>query len=166
MSEPPRRRVAIPSESRESSERRSFFRIAAILGVLVGIPVGVFGLPALLNVFLDEPTIPPGGAWTDGGLILWVESWEIDDGPPRSVVVTLALRTTEGWTMNLDGVELELSKGDPIVLEVLGEPLVLAAGEAKISLPFILIEAEDGAEPQAVRFRDPKVRFELVESDH
>ena len=49
---------------------------------------------------------------------------------------------------------------------VRGERDEPAAGEAKISLPFILIEAEDGAEPQAVRFRDPKVRFELVESDH
>ena len=165
MSEPPRRRVAIPTESRESSERRSFFRIAAILGVLVGIPLGVFGLPALLNVFFDEPTVPVNGAYSEGGLTIWVKSYEVDERQPRVVTVTLALRTAQSWTFDPEGVELEMSQGDPVVLDVSTGSHVIEAGfEARIQLNFVLDEAEEDAEPRAVRLAEPKARFKLTES--
>ncbi len=163
MSEPPRRRVAIPSESRESSERRSFFRIAAILGVLVGIPVGVFGLPALLNLFFDEPTIPPGGAWSEDGLTIWVESYYPGAEPSREAFVTLALRTPRGWTFEAEGVELELTQGDAVPLDRVTTP----EGEGgRLRLWFVLADADEDAELEALRLSDPRVRFELVESDH
>ncbi len=167
MSEPPRRRVAIPTESRESSERRSFFRIAAILGVLVGIPLGVFGLPALLNVFFDEPTIPLGGAYSEDGVVIWVESHEVGEGSPRVVTVTLAVRTTEPWSLEPQEVELELSEGDPVAVEEVTAPDVFEVGtQGRIVFRFTLPEADRDAEPRAVRLAEPKARFELTESEH
>ncbi len=167
MTEPPRRRVPIAAEQSVREERRSFFRYAAILGVIVGIPLGVFGLPALLNLFFDEPTVPVDGSWSEDGLIIWVESWEVDEGPPRLVAVTLALRATETSTLAPDAVELEMSEGDPINLPWPRESSVIEAGfEARITLNFHLAEAEAGAEPLALRLTDPKVRFALAEEDH
>ena len=167
MTEPPRRRVPIAAEQSVREERRSFFRYAAILGVIVGIPLGVFGLPALLNVFFDEPTVPVDGSWSEDGLIIWVESWEVDETHPEVVTVTLALRATETSTVDLDGVELELSEGDAIALRWPSEPSVIEAGfEARITLNFDLTDAEADAEPRALRLTDPKVRFALTEEDH
>ena len=167
MSEPPRRRVSIPTGPEESSERRSFFRIAAILGVLVGIPVGIFGLPALLNVFFDEPTVPVGGSWSDDGLILWVESLEVDEGPPRVVTVTLAVRTAEPWSLEPQEIELELSEGDPVTVDPVTAPDVFDVGtQGRIVFRFTLPEADRDAEPRAVRLAEPKARFELTESEH
>ena len=167
MTEPPRRRVPVAAEQSVREERRSFFRIAAILGVIVGIPLGVLGLPALLNVFFDEPTIPVGGSWSEDGLIIWVQSYELDDTQPRTLAVTLEFRATEAVTVDLKGVELELSEGDPIPLEAPGEPYEFPQGfDVRITLNFDLSGVEDDAEPRAVRLTDPKVRFALTEEDH
>ncbi len=167
MTEPTRRRVPVPVEQDVRSERRGFFRLAAILGVLVGVPLGVFGLPALLNVFFDEPTVPLGGSWSEDGLILWVESWDLDEGPPRVVTVTFAARATQAATIDLTGARLELSEGDPALPGVAPPPSALRPGvETAITLTFDLGMAESAAEPLALRLREPKARFELVESDH
>ena len=167
MTEPPRRRVPIPVEQDVRAERRGFFRLAAILGVLVGIPLGVFGLPALLNLFFDEPTVPHGGSWSEDGLILWVESWSLEEGPPRAVAVTLALRSTQLRTVDLAGAELELSEGDPVRPAAPPPPATLRQGaEARITLRFDLAGADERAESLALRLREPKARFELTESDH
>ena len=148
-------------------ERRSFFRYAAILGVIVGIPLGVLGLPALLNVFFDEPTIPVNGAHSGDGLTLWVESHEVDEGPPRAVTVTLDLRTAEPWSFDPEGVELELSEGDGAPLASFVAPDVFEAGpQGTLVLRFSLAGADEDVEPRAVRFGDPKVRFALTEEDH
>lgn len=167
MTEPPRRRVPIAAEQSVREERRSFFRYAAILGVIVGIPLGVFGLPALLNVFFDEPTIPFNGAYSEDGLTIWVQSYEIDEGQPRTVTVTLELRITRAATVDLEGAELELSEGDPIRLEAPPEPYELRRGfDAWIKVPFVLSGVDDDAEPRALRLAEPKVRFALTEEDH
>ena len=167
MTEPPRRRVPVAAEQSVREERRSFFRYAAILGVLVGIPLGVFGLPALLNVFFDEPTIPVNGSWSEDGLIMWVESWEVDEAHSEIVIVTLMVRTTEAWTVDLRGFELELSEGDPIALEESPESGVLRPGfDLMVTLPFDLSGADADAEPRALRLAEPKVRFALTEEDH
>lgn len=164
MTEPPRRRVPVAAEQSVREERRSFFRYAAILGVIVGIPLGVLGIPPLLNLFFDEPTIPVGGSWSEDGLIVWVESWEVDES---LVIVTLALRATESSTLDLEGVELELSDGDPVTLEGPVEPVEVEAGwEANITLSFNLSDADATAEPRAMRLPEPKVRFALTEEDH
>ena len=167
MTEPPRRRVPVAAEQSVREERRSFFRYAAILGVIVGIPLGVFGLPALLNVFFDEPTVPFNGAYSEDGLTIWVDSHEVADGQPRIVTVTLALRATQPSTLDLEGAELELSEGDPVAFEASPSPYELAQGfDARIELTFDLSGVEDDAEPRAVRLTDPKVRFALTEEDH
>lgn len=167
MTEPPRRRVPVAAEQSVREERRSFFRIAAILGVIVGIPLGVLGLPALLNVLFDEPTVPVNGSWSEDGVTLWVESIAIAGEPPRSVTVTLAVRVAEPWTFNPEGVELELSEGDPVALHSSAVPESLQDGRlGRINLTFVLAGVDDDAEPRAVRLTDPKVRFALTEDDH
>jgi hypothetical protein len=167
VTEPPRRRVPVAAEQSVREERRSFFRYAAILGVLVGIPLGVFGLPAFLNVFFDEPTVPYNGAYSEDGLTIWVQSFEVDDGEPRTLAVTLEFRATEAVTVDLKGAELELSGGDPIPLEAPDEPHEFPQGfDVRITLNFDLSGAEEDAEPLAVRLADPKVRFALTEEDH
>ncbi|MDE2932296.1 MAG: hypothetical protein OXS47_00330 [Chloroflexota bacterium] len=167
MTEPPRRRVPVAAEQSVREERRGFFRIAAILGVVIGIPLGVLGIPPLLNVFFDEPTIPVGGAYSEDGLVMWVDSWQVDEGPPRVATVTLSLRMTEAWTIDLEGVELELSEGDPVPLTEVPPPYEFPAGfDARITMPFAIAGAGEDAEPVAVRFPEPKVRFALTEEDH
>ena len=167
MSEPPRRRIAIPDEPDVRSERRSFFRIAAILGILVGIPLGVFGLPALLNVFFDEPTVAVGGSWSEDGVTIWVEEWRVDEGPERAVTVTLAVRSIEPWRFRGEGVELELSEGEPVAVEGVDAPGVFEDGRLeRIELRFALGGADGEAEPRAVRLPEPKVRFALTEEEH
>ena len=167
MTEPPRRRVPVAAEQSVREERRSFFRWAAILGVIVGIPLGVLGIPPLLNVFFDEPTVPVNGAYSEDGLVMWVESWEVDEANPERVTVTLRVRPTEPTTIDLEGFELELSEGNPILHKGLAEPLVIEAGfEVLMTLNFDLSDAEEGAEPRALRLADPKVRFALTEEDH
>ena len=167
MTEPPRRRVPIAAEQSVREERRGFFRIAAILGVIVGIPLGVLGIPPLLNVFFDEPTIPVGGSYSEDGLIMWVESWDVGETHPGTVNVTLMARATEAKTIDLSGLELELSEGDPIALEESPESGVLPPGfELRVTLQFLRPEAQADAEPVAVRLREPKVRFALTEEDH
>ena len=141
--------------------------MAAILGVIVGIPLGVVGLPALLNLFFDEPTIPVGGSWSEDGVIMWVQSWDVGETHPGTVNVTLMIRTTEATTINLSGFELELSEGAPIALEESPESGVLRPGfDLMVTLQFVLPGAQDGAEPRAVRLAEPKVRFALTEEDH
>ncbi|MCY3645452.1 MAG: hypothetical protein OXH07_00565 [Chloroflexi bacterium] len=167
MTEPPRRRVPVAAEQSVREERRGFFRIAAILGVVIGIPLGVLGIPPLLNVFFDEPTIPVNGAYSEDGLVMWVESWEVDEANPERVTVTLRVRPTEPSTIDLEGFELELSKGNPILHKGLSEPLVIEAGfEVMMTLNFDLSDAEEGAAPRALRLAEPKVRFALTEEDH
>lgn len=167
MTEPPRRRVPVAAEQSIREERRSFFRIAAILGVVIGIPLGVLGIPPLLNVFFDEPTVPVNGAYSEDGLVMWVESWEFDETHPDMVTVTLSLRMTEAWTIDLEGVELELSEGDPVPLTEVPPPYEYPAGfDAMIKMRFALAAADEDAEPVAVRFPQPKVRFALTEEDH
>ena len=167
MTEPPRRRVPVAAEQSVREERRSFFRWAAILGVIVGIPLGVLGIPPLLNVFFDEPTIPFNGAYSEDGLVMWVESWEFDGTRPDMVTVTFSLRVTEATTIDLSGVELELSEGDPVPLTEAPPSSELPAGfDATIKMLFFLPGETQDAEPAAVRFRDPKVRFALTEEDH
>ncbi len=169
MSDPPRRRVAVPDEPDVRSERRSFFRIAAVLGVLVGIPLGVFGLPALLNVFFDEPTVPVGGSWSEDGVTIWVEEWYVDEGPEPALTVTLAVRSIEPWRFRGEGVALELSEGEPVPVEAVAAPDVFEDGRlGRIELRFPLggANADGEAEPRAVRLTEPKARFELTESGH
>ncbi|MYK26928.1 MAG: hypothetical protein F4052_08300 [Dehalococcoidia bacterium] len=167
MTEPPRRRVPVAAEQSVREERRGFFRIAAILGVVIGIPLGVLGIPPLLNVFFDEPTVPVNGAYSEDGLTIWVESYEVDEGPPRSVTVTLDLRTAEPWAFDPEGLELEMSEGESAPLSSYAAPDVFEAGpEGTLVLRFSLAGADEDAEPQAVRFPEPKVRFALTEEDH
>lgn len=166
MTEPPRRRVPIPPEQDVRSERRSFFRIAAILGVIVGIPLGVFGLPALLNLFFDEPTVPVDGSWSEDGVTIWVESWEVVEGSPRGVTVTLSVRSAEPWSFAPEGVELELSAGGPVAVDGVTAPDVFEDGRlGRIHLRFVLAEAEEDAELRALRLSEPKVRFALTEEE-
>ena len=165
MTEPPRRRVPVAAEQSVREERRSFFRYAAILGVIVGIPLGVFGLPALLNVFFDEPTVPFNGAYSEDGLTIWVESHEVDEGPPQAIAVTLALRTAEEWAFDPEGVELELSEGDNVALASFMAPDVFEAGPPGTIVLRFGIEGADEVEPRAVHLTDPKVRFALTEED-
>ncbi len=141
--------------------------MAAILGVIVGIPLGVFGLPALLNLFFDEPTVPPGGAWSEDGVTLWVDSYAVEEGPPRVVTVTLAVRTSEPWSLGPQDVELELSEGDPVSVAEIAAPDVLQVGkQGTIVFRFALVGAERDAEPRAIRLAEPKARFALTEEDH
>ena len=167
MTEPPRRRVPVAAEQSVRQERRSFFRMAAILGVIVGIPLGVFGLPALLNLFFDEPTVPVNGAYSEDGLTIWVNSYEVAEGPPRVVTVTLAVRTSEPWSLGPQDVELELSEGDPVSVAEIAAPDVLQVGkQGTIVFRFALVGAERDAEPRAIRLAEPKARFALTEEDH
>lgn len=167
MTRPPRRRVPVAAEQSIREERRGFFRIAAILGVVIGIPLGVLGIPPLLNVFFDEPTVPVNGAHTEDGLTIWVESYDVDEGPPRAVTVTLGLRTAEPWAFDPAGVEMELSEGDHVPLESYVAPDMFEAGpQGTLVLRFAIAGAGEDAEPVAVRFPEPKVRFALTEEDH
>jgi len=170
VTEPPRRRVPVAAEQSVREERRGFFRWAAILGVIVGIPLGVLGIPPLLNVFFDEPTVPVNGAYSEDGLTVWVESQRYDDAPPRALTVILAVRITEGapgWSLDLAAVELELSDGDPIPPAHVQSPAIIEYNRlARFTLHFELADADEDAEPVAVRLAEPKVRFALTEEDH
>ena len=167
MTEPPRRRIPVAAEQSVREERRSFFRYAAILGVIVGIPLGVFGLPALLNLFFDEPTVPLNGSWSEDGVTIWVESYEVVTEDPRALAVTLAVRSAEPWTFDPDGVELELSEGDAVPVGAVTAPDVFEDGAlGRIVLRFPLPPGEDDPEPRAVRLPEPKARFALTEDDH
>jgi len=167
VTEPPRRRVPVSAEQSVREERRSFFRYAAILGVLVGIPLGIFGLPALLNLFFDEPTVPVNGSWSEDGVTLWVESYEVGEEAPLAVTVTLAVRSAEPWSFDSEGVELELSEVDPVPVAAVTAPDVFEDGAlGRIVLRFPLPAADGEAEPLAVRLGEPKVRFALTEDDH
>ena len=81
--------------------------------------------------------------------------------------VTLAVRGTRDWTLSHEGIELELSEGDPVAVRLVTAPENLQEGSlGKIVLQFILPYAQADAEPIAVRLPEPKVRFALTEEDH
>ena len=107
-----RRRVEPESEHRAA--RRGCLRIAAILGIIVGIPTGVFGIPAAFNYSVDHETVGAGVTYDGNDLRITVTVVTMDEGPPRSVVVTLSVDTDTTWAPSLDHFELELVTGDRI----------------------------------------------------
>lgn len=163
MSEAPRRRP-VSTEPEGAEERSGCLRIAAILGIVIGIPAGVFGLPAALNYFFDEPTVEVGDRYDEDGLKVSVAAVATAEGPPRTVTITLDVTSETPWAPRLADFELELDSGDRAVAES-PEPTLspFAEGETgTVTLRFVLTQAGE-ASPEALHVADPKVRFELPE---
>ena len=141
-------------------------RVAAILGVLVGIPAGLFGIPAAVDVFFGETDVAPGEVWRGDGLAISVESVVVGEGPRRAATVVLRVRAEEARTLELEGVELELADGERVPLEWpdgLDPPRLDAGADETIALTFPL--PDGGAAPRVLRLPDPGVRFELGEAE-
>ncbi len=164
MSEAPHRR-RVSTEPEGAEERSGCLRIAAILGIVLGIPAGVFGLPAALNYFFDETTVEAGGRYEHDALEITVVSTGRSEGPPRTVTITLAVLARESWQPLLRDFELELASGDRITAGLADPSLPqLAAGEeTTFALRFSLTEAQEESAPLVLHLTDPKVRFELPE---
>ena len=141
-------------------------RVAAILGVLVGIPAGLFGIPAAVDVFFGETDVAPGEVWRGDGLAISVESVVMGEGPRRAATVVLRVRAEEARTLELEGVELELADGERVPLDWpdgLDPPRLEAGADETIALTFPL--PDGGAAPRVLRLPDPGVRFELGEAE-
>ena len=164
MSEAPRRRP-VTDEPEGAGERPGCLKIAALLGIVIGIPVGVFGLPLALNSIFDEPTIAVGDRYLEGGLRIEVVSVETVAGPPRRVLVTLAVLAEEPWAPSLEDFELALVEPDERIAASSSDPRLsqIAEGrETTITLRFSVSQA-GSISPEALHLTDPKVRFELPE---
>ena len=141
-------------------------RVAAILGILVGIPAGLFGIPAAVDVFFGETDVAPGEVWRGDGLAISVESVAAGEGPRRAATVVLRVRAEEARTLELEGVELELADGERVPLDRpdgLDPPRLDAGADETIALSFPL--PDGGAAPRVLRLPDPGVRFELGEAE-
>ena len=141
-------------------------RVAAILGILVGIPAGLFGIPAAVDVFFGETAVAPGAVWRGDGLAISVESVVVGEGPRRAATVVLRVRAEEARTIELKGVELELADGERVPLDWpdgLDQPRLDAGADETIALSFPL--PDGGAAPRVLRLPDPGVRFELGEAE-
>lgn len=141
-------------------------RVAAILGILVGIPAGLFGIPAAVDVFFGETDVAPGEVWRGDGLAISVESVLMEEGPRRAATVVLRVRAEEARTLELEGVELELADGERVPLDGpdgLDPPRLDAGADEMIALTFPL--PDGGAAPRVLRLPDPGVRFELGEAE-
>ena len=141
-------------------------RVAAILGILVGIPAGLFGIPAAVDVFFGEADVAPGEVWRGDGLAISVESVVAGEGPRRTATVVLRVRAEEARTLELEGVELELADGERVPLDRpdgLDPPRLDAGVDETIALTFPL--PDGGAAPRVLRLPDPGVRFELGEAE-
>lgn len=139
-------------------------RVAAILGILVGIPAGLFGIPAAVDVFLGETEVAPGEVWRGDGLALSVASVAMGEGPRPAVTVVLRVRAEAARTLELEGVELELDGGERVPLEWTGEaPRFGAGADETLALAFPL--PGGGGAPRVLRLPDPGVRFGLGEAE-
>lgn len=140
-------------------------RVAAILGILVGIPAGLFGIPAAVDVFFGETDVAPGAVWRGDGLAISVESVVVGEGPRRAATVVLRVRVEEARTIESEGVELELADGARVPLgpDGLEPPRLDAGADETIALTFPL--PDGGAAPRVLRLPDPGVRFELGEAE-
>ena len=162
MSEPPRRRVAIPAEPEPPAGRGGCLRVAAILGVLVGIPAGLFGIPAAVNFFYGEDEVAPGEAWRGEAVTISVETVRFGE-ESSAWTVTLRVRAEEAWTFEPEGVELELENGGRAALDWpdgRAPPRLDAGADEPIALTFPWYGG--GTEPRALRLPDPGVRFRLT----
>ena len=162
MSEPPRRRVAIPAEPEAPAGRGGCLRVAAILGVLAGIPAGLFGIPAAVNFFYGETEVAPGEAWRGEAVTISVEAVRFAEEPP-AWTVTLRVRAEEDWTFEPEGVELELENGGRAALDWpdgRAPPRLDAGADETIALTFPWYGGR--TEARALRLPDPGVRFRLT----
>lgn len=163
MSEPPRRRVAIPAEPEAPAGRGGCLRVAAILGILAGIPAGLFGIPAAVNFFYGETEVAFGEAWRGDAVTISVETVRFEDASPAAWTVTLRVRAEEAWTFEPEGVELELERGGRAPLDWSdgrAPPRLDAGADEVIALTFPWPGSE--TEPRALRLPDTGVRFRLA----
>ena len=162
MSEPPRRRVAIPAEPEPPAGRGGCLRVAAILGVLAGIPAGLFGIPAAVDFFYGETEAAFGEAWRGEAVTISVETVLVGE-ESSAWTVTLRVRAQEAWTFEPEGVELELENGGRAALDWpdrRAPPRLEAGADETIALTFPWYGG--GTEPRALRLPDPGVRFRLT----
>ena len=140
-------------------------RVAAILGILVGIPAGLFGIPAAVDVFFGETNVAPGEVWRGDGLAISVESVMPGEAPPDLTVV-LRVRAEEARTLEVEGVELELDGGGRVPLDWpdgLGPPRFAAGADETLALTFPL--PDGGAAPRVLRLPNPGARFALGDAE-
>ncbi len=164
MSEAPRRRP-VTDEPEGAGGRPGCLKIAALLGIVIGIPIGVFGLPLALNSIFDEPTIAVDDRYLEEGLRIEVVSVETVAGPPRGVLVTIAVLAEEPWAPSLEDFELELVEPDERIAAGSANPRLTQIAEREettITLRFSVSRA-GSISPEALHVADPKVRFELPE---
>ncbi len=161
MSEPSRRRVAIPTESDISQERRGCFRIAAILGVVIGLPLGILGVPAALNFFFDESTVLLGKTHDDQQVVLRIESVEVDASAPL-IAIALEVGVKEGAEEPNWSFELEMGDGERLPLR--GIDRLMGGEHLILRLRFIPVPGQT-LEPRVLHLEEPDVRFELYESE-
>ncbi len=162
MSESSRRRVAVPAEPDAPAGRGGCLRVAAILGILVGIPAGIFGVPAAVDFFYGEADVAPGEAWRGEGVTISVETVLPAEAPP-AWTVALRVRAEEAWTFEPEGVELELADGERVPLDWpdgRAPPRLDEGADETIALTFP--RPDGGAEPRTLRLPDPGVRFALA----
>lgn len=141
-------------------------RVAAILGILVGIPAGLFGIPAAVDVFFGETDVAPGEVWRGDGLAISVASVVTGEGPRPAATVALRVRAEEARTLEVEGVELELDGGERIPLDWpdgLDPPRFEAGADETLALAFPL--PDGGAAPRVLRLPDPGARFELGDAE-
>ncbi|HCU99577.1 MAG TPA: hypothetical protein DGL25_00120 [Dehalococcoidia bacterium] len=172
MTEPSRRRITIPTEREESSQRRGCLRIAAILGIIVGLPAGILGVPAALNFFFDEATVTTGGTYSDSEHVITIahisSNESVDhDKVLRSIEILLNVEAKEVLIFDSNGATLELANGEHILAKPkdLDPPRQLRKGERFIfSLSFTLSKDQQ-FNALFLHLEDPDVRFELTESE-
>lgn len=171
MSESQRSRRPVQEDAPEGTAgRRGCLLAGALLGIVAGVLVALFVVPPLFDHYFGEATVKAGKVYDGDGKRIsvdFVSRYEAGrDGKTPFLGVQFRVRSEAAWAPDPGNFVLELEGGIKIgpVPPVEKIPVMwpqFAAGQER---PFeLLFELPTGArlEGATVRFRDPKVRFEL-----
>lgn len=177
MTETPQSRLRVPvADTRPEPDpaRTGCLWVGGILGVIVGVVIVLFGVPALLNLLFPSETIEVGKTYEDDKLTMRIEAVEIRSStstPPYEVlVVQIAVDAESTWTVSPANFVLVLDDGTELrSTEFL---LPFDQGEqsgARTRLPqgpsllYIAFSGRDVAvrQPDSLHLEEPPVKFAL-----
>ncbi|HJP40865.1 MAG TPA: hypothetical protein QGF35_04080 [Dehalococcoidia bacterium] len=180
MEEKTKQRVRIEQPGKESRQRRNGCLAAgAVLGILVGIMVALYGLPPILRAMYGEKVIDPGDERTVGGRTLSVSGFTVGRDelclgipgcPAESIQLSLRVTVEDPWSPDTDDFQIEIAGIDTWIGAidpidgVLETDLQFLPGETRtvilrfpLPLGFTAVETE----PDSLHITTPRARLEL-----